>query len=61
MPSGDYYEFYGQSIGSRSQAAKTYLENNLELFKDNNELNTLILHGLSALKKANQGEEELLP
>ncbi|KAL4502436.1 hypothetical protein ABPG72_012023 [Tetrahymena utriculariae] len=61
LPSGDFYEFYGQSIGSRSQAAKTYLENNLELFKDCNDLNTLILHGLSALKKANQGEEELLP
>ena len=31
-PSGNYYEYNAQAIGSRAQTAKTYLEKNLDAF-----------------------------
>jgi len=48
-PSGNYYEYYAQSIGARSQAAKTYLEKVYETFPDAS-LDDLIKHSLTALK-----------
>ena len=36
-PSGEYFEYYGQAIGARSQSAKTYLEKNFESFKSASE------------------------
>ena len=50
-PSANYYEYNCIAIGSRSQGATTYLENNLDKFalmdKDN-----LIMNALKAMKKA---------
>ena len=50
-------DLQGYSIGARSQTARTYLENNMDKFKET-DLKSLILHGLSALQKANQGDDE---
>ncbi|CAK56374.1 unnamed protein product (macronuclear) [Paramecium tetraurelia] len=57
-PSGNYYEYKCQAIGSRSQAARTYFESWFHLFEKST-LEQLILHGLSALKKAIMEDEEL--
>jgi 20S proteasome subunit alpha 6 len=48
-PSGNYYEYYAQAIGARSQAAKTYLEKVYESFPEAS-LDDLIKHALTALK-----------
>lgn len=50
-PDGNYYEYIAHSIGARSQSARTYLENNAHFF-NNNDLTTLLLHSLKALKSA---------
>lgn len=47
-PSGNYFEWIGQALGARSQAARTYLENCYQSFKDL-DANQLIQHGLTAL------------
>eukprot|EP00640_Fibrocapsa_japonica_P003029 CAMPEP_0113943562 /NCGR_PEP_ID=MMETSP1339-20121228/26080_1 /TAXON_ID=94617 /ORGANISM="Fibrocapsa japonica" /LENGTH=262 /DNA_ID=CAMNT_0000948465 /DNA_START=50 /DNA_END=838 /DNA_ORIENTATION=+ /assembly_acc=CAM_ASM_000762 len=47
-PAGNYYEFYANAIGARSQSAKTYLEKNFESFKDLGD-EELIVHALKAL------------
>lgn len=57
-PSGNFYEYNAYSLGSRSQSARTYFENNFKKFS-NSSLEKLILHGLKALKVANQEENEL--
>eukprot|EP00246_Nothoceros_aenigmaticus_P003650 TRINITY_DN14828_c0_g1_i1.p1 TRINITY_DN14828_c0_g1~~TRINITY_DN14828_c0_g1_i1.p1 ORF type:complete len:284 (+),score=63.88 TRINITY_DN14828_c0_g1_i1:89-940(+) len=55
-PSGNYFEYIAFAIGSRSQAAKTYLERKFETFaactKDE-----LIKHALFAVKESLQEDE----
>jgi 20S proteasome subunit alpha 6 len=57
-PSGNYYEYYAYSIGARSQSARTYLEDHLGAFPNSN-LDELIFHSLSALKKSASDEGEV--
>jgi len=49
-PSGNYYDYKAQSIGARSQSAKTYLEKKFETF-ENATLDELIKHGLTAIRE----------
>ena len=53
IPSGEYYEYYAQAIGARSQSARTYLEKNVDQFK-NCSLEDLIKHGVKALRASAQ-------
>lgn len=55
-PSGNYFEYEAFAIGSRSQAAKTYLERRFEAFKDASKDN-LIKHALFAIRETLQGEK----
>ncbi|XP_031477780.1 proteasome subunit alpha type-1-A-like [Nymphaea colorata] len=55
-PSGNYFEYQAFAIGSRSQAAKTYLERKFETFNDCSR-EELIKHGLFAIKETLQGEQ----
>ena len=48
IPSGEYFEYFAQAIGARSQSARTYLEKNLSQFKSSS-LEDLIKHGVKAL------------
>lgn len=57
-PSGNCLEYYAMSIGARSQSAKTYLEAHFEEFADC-DLDTLIKHGLHALRETLQQDKEL--
>jgi 20S proteasome subunit alpha 6 len=50
-PSGNYYEYKAMGIGSRSQAAKTYLEKHLATFPTAT-LDELVKHGLRALSSS---------
>ncbi|KAL0323133.1 UNVERIFIED_CONTAM: Proteasome subunit alpha type-1-B [Sesamum calycinum] len=54
-PSGNYFEYQAFAIGSRSQAAKTYLERKFEGFMDAQE--DLIKDALFALRETLQGEK----
>jgi 20S proteasome subunit alpha 6 len=49
-PSGNYFDWKAQSIGARSQSAKTYLEKHYKDF-ENASRDELIRHGLSALRE----------
>jgi len=53
-PSGNFFEYWAQSIGARSQSAKTYLEKHYETF-NGLPLDDLIMHALEALKTTLQG------
>ncbi|KAL8536928.1 hypothetical protein ACS0TY_012204 [Phlomoides rotata] len=55
-PSGKYFEYQAFAIGSRSQAAKTYLERKFESFTDSSREN-LIKDALFALRETLQGEK----
>jgi len=55
-PSGNYFEFTAFAIGSRSQAAKTYLERKFETFMDCSK-EELVRHALHAVKESLQDEE----
>lgn len=55
-PSGNYFEYQAFAIGSRSQAAKTYLERKFEGFTDSSRDN-LIKDALFALRETLQGEK----
>lgn len=55
-PSGNYFEYQAFAIGSRSQAAKTYLERKFENFMDSSREN-LIKDALFALRETLQGEK----
>ncbi|KAL6572742.1 RNA polymerase-associated factor [Orobanche minor] len=55
-PSGNYFEFQAFAIGSRSQAAKTYLERKFENFMDSTR-EELIKDALFALRETLQGEK----
>nr|AAN07899.1 20S proteasome alpha 6 subunit [Nicotiana benthamiana] len=55
-PSGNYFEYQAFAIGSRSQAAKTYLERRFETFMDSSR-ETLLKDALFALRETLQGEK----
>ncbi|KAK1325144.1 Proteasome subunit alpha type-1 [Acorus calamus] len=55
-PSGNYFEYQAFAIGSRSQAAKTYLERKFETFT-NYKGEELIKDALFAIKETLQGEK----
>nr|GLL48849.1 proteasome subunit alpha type-1-A-like [Ipomoea trifida]GMD94521.1 proteasome subunit alpha type-1-A-like [Ipomoea batatas]GME00189.1 proteasome subunit alpha type-1-A-like [Ipomoea batatas]GME09809.1 proteasome subunit alpha type-1-A-like [Ipomoea batatas] len=55
-PSGNYFEYQAFAIGSRSQAAKTYLERRFDTFMDSSR-ETLLKDALFALKETLQGEK----
>lgn len=59
QPSGSVLEYYGTAIGARSQAARTYLERNLESVRDSESVEQLILHGLNALRDTLAQDVEL--
>ncbi|KAI4388445.1 hypothetical protein MLD38_000769 [Melastoma candidum] len=54
-PSGNYFEYQAFAIGSRSQAAKTYLERKFETFVDSSR-DDLVKHALIAIRETLQGE-----
>ena len=55
-PSGNYFEYQAFAIGSRSQAAKTYLERKFDTFMGCTK-EELIRHALFAVKESLQDEE----
>ncbi|XP_043712594.1 proteasome subunit alpha type-1-A-like [Telopea speciosissima] len=55
-PSGNYFEYQAFAIGSRSQAAKTYLERKFETFMSSSR-EDLIKDALFAIKETLQGEK----
>ncbi|CAA0822006.1 Proteasome subunit alpha type-1-B [Striga hermonthica] len=55
-PSGNYFEYQAFAIGSRSQAAKTYLERKFETFTGSSR-DDLIKDALFALRETLQGEK----
>lgn len=55
-PSGNYFEYQAFAIGSRSQAAKTYLERRFKSFNDA-KLDELIKDALIATRETLQGEK----
>ncbi|KAF8410574.1 hypothetical protein HHK36_003105 [Tetracentron sinense] len=55
-PSGNYFEYQAFAIGSRSQAAKTYLERKFETFTSSSR-EDLIRDALFAIKETLQGEQ----
>lgn len=59
QPSGSVLEYYGTAIGARSQAARTYLERNLEEARASSLLEELIIHGLNALRDTLSQDVEL--
>lgn len=59
QPSGSVLEYYGTAIGARSQAARTYLERNLEQIRESDDIEKLIVHGLSALRDTLSQDMEL--
>ncbi|KAJ4842088.1 RNA polymerase-associated factor [Turnera subulata] len=54
-PSGNYFEYQAFAIGSRSQAAKTYLERRFENFMDSSR-DDLVKDALIAVRETLQGE-----
>lgn len=59
QPSGSVLEYFGTAIGARSQAARTYLERNLEEIRACTEIEQLIVHGLNALRDTLSQDMEL--
>ncbi|KAL4584295.1 hypothetical protein LXL04_008891 [Taraxacum kok-saghyz] len=55
-PSGNYFEYQAFAIGSRSQAAKTYLERKFEKFTESSR-DDLIKDALFAIRETLQGEK----
>lgn len=55
-PSGNYFEYQAFAIGSRSQAAKTYLERRFKTFMDSSR-ESLLKDALFALRETLQGEK----
>lgn len=54
-PSGNYFEYQAFAIGSRSQAAKTYLERRFEKFSESSR-DDLVKDALMAIRETLQGE-----
>ncbi|GEQ67036.1 hypothetical protein JCM33374_g699 [Metschnikowia sp. JCM 33374] len=59
QPSGSVLEYYGAAIGARSQAARTYLERNLDAIRGTQEIEALVVHGLNALRDTLSQDMEL--
>ncbi|KAI5957025.1 PRE5 [Candida theae] len=59
QPSGSVLEYYGAAIGARSQAARTYLERNLNEIRESDSIEKLIVHGLYALRDTLSQDVEL--
>lgn len=59
QPSGLVLEYYGAAIGARSQAARTYLERNLDTIRNSPSVEDLIVHGLNALRDTLSQDVEL--
>ena len=59
QPSGSVLEYFGTAIGARSQAARTYLERNLETIRSCDQIEDLIVHSLSALRDTLSQDMEL--
>ena len=59
QPSGSALEYFGAAIGARSQAARTYLERNLETIRSIEDVEGLIVHGLNALRDTLAQDVEL--
>lgn len=59
QPSGSVLEYFGTAIGARSQAARTYLERNLDTIRSCDQIEDLIVHGLSALRDTLSQDMEL--
>ncbi|EMG47599.1 SPAC6G10.04c Probable proteasome subunit alpha type-6 [Candida maltosa Xu316] len=59
QPSGSVLEYFGAAIGARSQAARTYLERNLEEIQKCDDVEQLVLHGLYALRDTLSQDVEL--
>ncbi|RLV84345.1 hypothetical protein JA9_004866 [Meyerozyma sp. JA9] len=59
QPSGSVLEYYGAAIGARSQAARTYLERTLDEVREVTDVETLIVHGLNALRDTLAQDVEL--
>lgn len=59
QPSGLVLEYYGAAIGARSQAARTYLERTLDEVREVTDVETLIVHGLNALRDTLAQDVEL--
>ena len=57
-PSGNYYEYHAMAIGSRSQAAKTYLEKKYKDFPTSS-VKELCIHGIRAIKESCPNDTEL--
>lgn len=57
-PSANYFDCKAQSIGARSQSARTYLEKHLDEFLDSS-LDQLIRHGLLSLRECLPNDLEL--
>lgn len=55
-PSGNYFEYQAFAIGSRSQAAKTYLERKFEKFSGSSR-DELLKDALFAIRETLQGEK----
>lgn len=56
QPTGNVIELYGSALGARSQGGKTYLENNLDSYLEEESLEELIKHGVAALKQTLKDE-----
>lgn len=59
QPSGSVLEYFGSAIGARSQAARTYLERNLDEIRKCTLTEELIVHGLNALRDTLSQDMEL--
>lgn len=59
QPSGSVLEYFGAAIGARSQAARTYLERNLDEIRSSDSIEKLIVHGLYALRDTLSQDVEL--
>lgn len=59
QPSGSVLEYFGAAIGARSQAARTYLERNLDDIRESDSIEKLIVHGLYALRDTLSQDVEL--
>ncbi|KAG0301925.1 hypothetical protein BGZ98_007946, partial [Dissophora globulifera] len=58
LPNANCLEYYAISIGAKSQSAKTYLEKFIKDFGAA-DVDTLIMHGLHALRETLQQDKEL--
>jgi len=58
-PSANFYDCKAMAIGARSQSARTYLEKHLDELPDCPDVETLVAHGLRALRDTLPNEVDL--